>query len=82
MAPWPVLAVWLVLVGLMMISKLPTPSLKSVRVPTDRAALVVIAGIALVVLLLRYPWAVLSAICVAYAGVLIYAFARSLWSRD
>ena len=80
-APWPVLAGWLVLVGLLMISRVPTPSLKSVRVPTDRAALVVIASIALVVLLLRYPWAVLSAICAVYSVVLLYAFARSLWTR-
>ena len=81
MAPWPVLAGWLVLVGLMMISKLPTPSLKSVRVPTDRAAFVVIAGIALVVLLLRYPWAVLSTLTVVYSAVLLYAFIKSLVSR-
>lgn len=81
MAPWPVLAGWLVLVGLMMISKLPTPSLKSVRVPTDRAAFVVIAGIALVVLLLRYPWAVLSVLTVGYSAVLLFAFIKSLVSR-
>ncbi len=81
MAPWPLLAIWLVLVGLMMISRLPTPSLKAVRVPTDRAAFVVIAAIAIVVLLLRYPWAVLSALTVAYSGVLLYAFAKSLLVR-
>ena len=81
MAPWPVLAGWMVLVGLLMISKLPTPSLKSVRVPTDRAAFVVIAGIALVVVLLRYPWAVLSTLTVVYSGVLLFAFARSLFTR-
>jgi CDP-diacylglycerol--serine O-phosphatidyltransferase len=65
----------------MMISRLPTPSLKAVRVPTDRAAFVVIAAIAVVVLLLRYPWAVLSALTVAYSGVLLYAFAKSLLAR-
>lgn len=82
MAPWPVLAGWLVLVGLLMISKLPTPSLKSVRVPTDRASFVVIAGVALVVLLLRYPWAVMSAVTVAYAAVLLWAYATSLVRRS
>lgn len=81
MAPWPLLAGWLVLVGLLMISKLPTPSLKSVRVPTDRAAFVVIAAIALVVLLVRFPWAVMSAVTVGYAGVLLYAFVRSGFTR-
>ena len=81
MAPWPVLAGWMVIVGLLMISKLPTPSLKSVRVPTDRAAFVVIAGIALVVLLLRYPWAVMSAVTVGYAFVLFWAYGKSLILR-
>ncbi len=81
LAPWPVLAGWLVIVGLLMISKLPTPSLKSVRVPTDRAAFVVIAAIALVVLLLRYPWAVMSAVTVGYALVILAAFVRSALSR-
>lgn len=80
-APWPVLAGWLVIVGLLMISKLPTPSLKSVRVPTDRAAFVVIGAVALVVLLTRYPWAVMSALTVTYAVVLLYAYARSLLTR-
>lgn len=82
MAPWPVLAGWMVLVGLMMISRLPTPSLKSVRVPTDRAAFVVIAAVMLVVLLLRYPWAVLSALTVGYSVVLLFAFVRSLVSKS
>ncbi|WP_430464414.1 CDP-alcohol phosphatidyltransferase family protein [Tabrizicola sp.] len=81
MAPWPVLAGWMVLVGLSMISKLPTPSLKSVRVPTDRAAFVVIAGIALVVLLLRYPWAVMSGVTTIYAVVLLWAYGKSLILR-
>ncbi len=81
LAPWPVLAFWLVIVGLMMISKTPTPSLKSVRVPTDRAALVVILAIALVVILMRYPWAVMSGLALTYTVVLAVAFAKSAVSR-
>lgn len=81
MAPWPVLAGWLVLVGLSMISKIPTPSLKSVRVPTDRAALVVVMGIALVVVLTRYPWAVLTGLAIVYAGVLAMAYAKAMLGR-
>lgn len=79
-APWPVLAGWLVLVGLMMISKTPTPSLKSVRVPTDRAALVVVLAIVLVVVLMRYPWAVMSALALSYSVVLLGAVVRGAWS--
>jgi hypothetical protein len=42
---------------------------------------VVIAGIALVVLLLRYPWAVMSAVTVGYAVVLLWAYGKSLILR-
>lgn len=80
-APWQVLAGWIVLVGLLMISKTPTPSLKSIRVPTDRAALVVILVIALAVTLLTYPWAVMTGLAVAYSAVLAWAYARGLFAR-
>jgi CDP-diacylglycerol---serine O-phosphatidyltransferase len=82
LAPEPVMAGWLVLVGFLMISKLPTPSLKSVRVPTDRAPFVVIVGIVIMVLILRYPWAVMTAICGAYAVVLAGAVVRAGLHRE
>lgn len=77
-APEPVLAGWLVLVGMLMISRLPTPSLKSVRFPTDRAALVLVAGVAAVVVMWRYPWAVLSGVTLTYCAVLMWVFLASL----
>lgn len=80
-APEPIMAAWLVLVGFMMISKLPTPSLKSVRVPTDRAAYVVITAIVLMVLVLRYPWAVMTAICGVYIVVLAGAILKAALHR-
>lgn len=81
-APEPLVALWLVLVGFLMISKLPTPSLKSVRVPTDKAAWVVILSIAAVVLLFRYPWAMMTGICAAYVVVLAGAIIRAGLHRD
>lgn len=77
-APEPILAAWLVLVGVLMISRLPTPSLKTVRFPTDRAALVMVAGVAAVVVMWRYPWAVLTFLSVSYATVLLWVFLASL----
>lgn len=74
--PEPVVAGWLVLVGVMMISPFGTPSLKSIRVPAERASFVVVAGVGVVVLLLRYPWAVLSGISAVYAAMLLHA---ALW---
>lgn len=71
--PEPVLAAWLVGVGVLMISRMATPSLKSIRIPTERAALVLVAGVAVVVVMLRYPWATLSTISFAYLAVLAVA---------
>jgi CDP-diacylglycerol--serine O-phosphatidyltransferase len=79
--PEPVLAAWLVLVGFLMISRLPTPSLKSIRVPTDHAALFVVSGVGAVVVMLRFPWAVMCAVCLAYAAVLIWAYGRKFIAR-
>lgn len=67
---------WLVLVGVLMISPFGTPSLKSIRIPTERASFVVVGGVAVAMLLLRYPWAVLSGISLVYVGALVHA---ALW---
>lgn len=72
-APEMVVAGWLVAVGVLMISRLATPSLKSVRIPTENAALAMVGGVAAVVLLLRYPWATLTTLSVAYIAALLHA---------
>lgn len=67
------LSLWLVGVGFLMISRMATPSLKSIRIPTERASFVLVAGVALVVILLRYPWAALTTISAVYLAVLAVA---------
>ncbi|WP_236019255.1 CDP-alcohol phosphatidyltransferase family protein [Fuscibacter oryzae] len=80
--PEPAVAVWLVFVGVLMISPFGTPSLKSVRVPTEKASFAVVGGVAMIVLLLRYPWATLSTLSTAYLIVVVHAGVRSLLRRS
>jgi CDP-diacylglycerol--serine O-phosphatidyltransferase len=76
-----IVALWLVLIGVLMISPFGTPSLKSIRVPTEKASFVVVAGVAGVVLLLRYPWAFMTTACLGYVVVIAHAGLRHLLRR-
>lgn len=68
-----IVALHLVAVGLLMISRLPTWSLKGVRVPRGRA-FVLLAGLgAVIVALFSYPWAALVALDIAYLASLVPA---------
>ncbi len=81
--PLPPLAValHLVVVGFLMISRIPTPSLKRIRVPTDRVSFVIVAGVVVVYVIISYPWAMLSALSLSYAVVVLFAWARSLTAK-
>lgn len=70
-------ALWLVMVGLLMVSRLPTFSLK-IRIPRSWARLV-LAGIALTVLSLTYfAWATLLAFDLVYLiGIALAYFVRA-----
>lgn len=50
---------WLVAVGLMMISRIPTPSLKMLRVSRDKAAYLMVAVVALLAASFTWPWPLL-----------------------
>jgi CDP-diacylglycerol--serine O-phosphatidyltransferase len=69
-------AVWMVLVGLAMISRVPTPSLKSARIYAENAPFVLVGFVILIAALATYPWATLTALSLAYVAV----FARA-WHR-
>jgi CDP-diacylglycerol---serine O-phosphatidyltransferase len=69
------LAVYLVIVGGLMISRFPTPSFKSITFHSDYVLYVIIAFVALVAAVLSYPWETMVTISLGY--VLILAFA--LW---
>ena len=67
--PVPVIA-WMVFVGLLMISALPTPSVKGIRIDRRHAALGLVIVAALGAALVAYVWETLIVLCVAYLVVI------------
>lgn len=78
--PEPVIAAWLVIVGLLMVSRIPTFAFKSVKIAPDKVKFVSLAFVALIAALLTYPWAVLALAAVLYLSTLILSWRA--WRRD
>jgi CDP-diacylglycerol---serine O-phosphatidyltransferase len=74
--PAPVIAAWMVGVGLLMIGRFKTPSFKKTTVYADQVHWMVVAFVALVAALATYPWATLLMLDLLYAGVLLLAVFR------
>lgn len=66
--PSGLVAAWLVLIGLLMISRVPTPSAKGLRVSPANARFVVVGFVALLALLLTFPWGTATLCCALYLG--------------
>jgi CDP-diacylglycerol--serine O-phosphatidyltransferase len=73
---------WMVLVGLLMISRLPTPSLKSAMIYAEYVKFAVVGFAALMAALLTYPWATLVAIDLAYLVGLVWAWRQARKTAD
>ena len=73
--PWAV-ALWLGLVGALMVSRLATLSPKALRVPRDRAVWVLLALALLVGVAFTQFWVLMTLLSVAYGGTLVYAAVR------
>jgi CDP-diacylglycerol--serine O-phosphatidyltransferase len=71
--PSPLLAVYMVLVGALMISRVPTPSFKSVTFYAENVRYVIVGFVALVAALLSFPWETMLVISLGYIGVLLVA---------
>lgn len=68
--PAPLIAIYLVGVGLLMISRIPTWSLKSVTIYRENARLFLVCFVAGLAALLSFPWIALSVLDLAYfAGI-------------
>jgi CDP-diacylglycerol---serine O-phosphatidyltransferase len=65
-----VAALWLVFVGLLMIGRFPTPSLKRATFSREKVRYVVLGFVAVVALLTTYPWATLTVGAMLYLGLL------------
>lgn len=75
--PEELVALWMIVVGAMMISRLRTPSLKRATVAASSAPFVLVAGVAGVAAVITYPWATLLLLSSAYLiGVIWIALRR------
>jgi len=71
-APWAV-AVWLGIIGLLMVSRLRTLSPKAVRIPRERSRFILVAAALLVGLMLTRFWLLLVIFDAAYVALLVHA---------
>lgn len=76
-----VLALYLVIVGGMMISRVPTPSFKSVTFYADNVRFVIVGFVGLVAALLSYPWETMVLISLGYLVILVLALWRGRRDR-
>ena len=75
-APWAV-ALWMVFVGALMISRVPTPSFKGVRIYTENARFILVGSVALIAALLTYPWVTLLLMDIVYLGAILVLWRKS-----
>lgn len=71
--PAPMVALWTVAVGALMISRMPTWSFKTTTVYAEHARFIMVAFVALAGALLTYPWATLFILCLVYLATLVLA---------
>jgi CDP-diacylglycerol---serine O-phosphatidyltransferase len=74
--PAPLVAAWMVGVGLLMIGRFKTPSFKKTTVYADQAHWMVVAFVALVAALATYPWTTLLMLDLVYAAMLLFTAFR------
>ncbi|MEO0497814.1 MAG: CDP-diacylglycerol--serine O-phosphatidyltransferase [Pseudomonadota bacterium] len=70
----PLIIAHLVIVGLLMVSRVPTFSFKKLLVPTDSIAFVLIGAVIIIAILFTYPWYSMVAITIAYMASIIISW--------
>jgi CDP-diacylglycerol--serine O-phosphatidyltransferase len=73
LVPETVIALYIIGVGLLMISRIPTWSLKSITIYRENARLFYVGFVAVVAALFSFPWISLTVLCLTY-------FAGMIWS--
>ena len=79
--PSPLLALYMVLIGALMISRFPTPSFKSVTFYAENVRYVIVGFVALIAALLSFPWETMVAISLGYVAVLLVALWQARKTR-
>ena len=67
----PLLALYMVLVGALMISRFPTPSFKAIKFNAEHVRYVIIGFVALIAAVISYPWETMVVICLGYILILV-----------
>ena len=81
LVPAAVTAVYTVAVGLLMISRIPTPSFKNITVSRENAHFALLGAVMLAVALLVYSWATLIVLTLAYVAAVVVALPLHLRNR-
>ena len=76
--PAAAVAIWMVAMGALMISRIRTPSLKRVTIYAEDARYILVAVAAVVAALLTYPWVTLVALACAYLAAILFLARRDI----
>jgi CDP-diacylglycerol--serine O-phosphatidyltransferase len=71
-------ALWMVGIGALMISRVRTPSLKRITIAADYARYVLVGSVMVVAALLTYPWFTLLALSLGYLAAILWLFLRAM----
>jgi CDP-diacylglycerol---serine O-phosphatidyltransferase len=71
------IAVWMLGVGGLMISRVRTPSLKRITISADYARYALVGSVVLVAALLTYPWVTLTVMTAAYLTAILALFLKN-----
>lgn len=71
-------ALWMVGIGALMISRVRTPSLKRITIAADYARYALVGSVMVVAALLTYPWVTLLALSLAYLAAILALFLRAM----
>ncbi len=76
--PAVLVALWMVGIGVLMISRVRTPSLKRITIAADYARYALVASVMVVAALLTYPWFTLLALSLIYLAAILWLFLRAM----
>lgn len=79
--PEALIAAVLVIVGLLLISRIPTPSLKSFSFPAGKVRFLMVALVGAVAAAFTWPWAVLSILSLGYFAVVLWSALKAFRAR-
>jgi CDP-diacylglycerol---serine O-phosphatidyltransferase len=72
------IAVWMIGIGALMISRVRTPSVKRITISADYARYVLVGSVVLVAALLTYPWVTLTVLSAGYLAAVLALFLKGL----